>query len=265
LEGDEVSGITVFEPGDFVLIELPDGETRVFRLEKNKETMTKYGVVKHNDVIGKPQGSIIKTTAGHTIAVFKPTLFDLQLNYCERITQVIYPKDSAYIVEYAGVRSGDKVFEAGVGSGFLTMLLACRVAPGGIVYGFDINPKALEVTMQNVRLTGCEQNVVLFNHDIKNGIPVVDASAGFLDVPDPWGVLDHAWKALAPGGKLVIFVPTVNQVVRVAKSLKTSGFGLIRIVEIMNREYEVNPDAIRPISVQVVHTGYIVFARKTVI
>lgn len=260
-----MSSLMVFEPDDFVLIELPDGETRVFKLEKNKETMTKYGIIKHNDILGKPQGSLIKTTAGHSVAVFKPTLFDLQLNYCERITQVIYPKDSAYIIEYSDIRSGDRVFEAGVGSGFLTMLLACRVAPGGVVYGFDVNPKALEVTMQNVRLTGCERNVVLFNHDIKNGIPVTDASAGFLDLPDPWSVLDHAWKALVPGGKLVIFVPTVNQVVRVTKSLRAGGFGLVKVIEITHREYEVNPDAIRPVSVQVVHTGYVIFARKIII
>jgi len=257
-------GCPVFKDGDLVLVELPSGETRVFKLERGRETATKYGTVVHDDIIGKPQGTLIKTSAGHWVAVFRPTIFDLQLNYCERITQVIYPKDSAYIVEHVGLKSGDTVFEAGVGSGFLTMLLACRVSPGGVVYALDVNPRAIEVASRNVRLTGCEESVVFINQDIKAGIPVENASAGFLDLPDPWNALDQSWRALAPGGWLVIFVPTVNQLARALHSLKSGGFRSIRALEIAHREYEVNPEAVRPSPVQVAHTGYIIFARKIV-
>lgn len=255
----------VFDEGDLVLIELPDGDTRIFRLEKEKETTTKYGIIRHSDIIGKQQGSLIKTSIGHSVIAYRPSIFDLQLNYCERITQVIYPKDSSFILGYTDIRNGDKVIEAGVGSGFLTMLLACRVAPDGVVYGFDVNPRALEITKKNLELTGCEQNVVLFNHDIKDGIPIKEVTAVFLDLPDPWAVLENVWDALLPGGKLVVFIPTVNQLSKVIKYLKDKKFGLLKVVEIMHREFESNPDAIRPVSFQVVHTGYIVFARKIII
>lgn len=254
-----------FEAGDLAVLEFPDGETRVIKLMNDKETVTKYGVIRHNDVINRPYGSSVRTSAGHVVFAFKPTIFDLQMNYCERTTQVIYPKDSSFIVEYADIKSGDVVFEAGVGSGFLTMVLACRVGPGGIVYGFDVNPKALEIALKNVKLTGCEKNVVLLNHDIKSGIPVERAEAGFLDLPDPWDVLDEAWKALTPGGRLVTFVPTANQLIKLLQSLKAKGFGLIKALEIIHREYEINPNAVRPASTQIAHTGYIVFARKIVI
>lgn len=251
-----------FREGDFVLVELPDRSVRVIKVERGKRSATKYGLISHDDIIGREEGVRVKTSAGHMIPVVRPTLFDLQLGYCERVTQVVYPKDSAIMVEYAEVASGDVVFEAGVGSGFLTMLLACRVAPSGMVYGFDVNPKALDVARHNLDLVGCTRSATLINHDVRLGIPVRGAKAGFFDIPDPWNALSHAWEALVPGGRLFIFVPTVNQLVRVLKSLKEEGFGFVRVFESMHREYEVDPDALRPISVQVTHTGYIVFSRK---
>lgn len=252
-----------FRQGDLVMIELPEGNFKVFKLRTGGMTQTKYGLIRHDDVIGKLEGTVVRTSTGSQVLAFRPSIFDLQLNYCERTTQVIYPKDSSYIVEYNEIKSGDRVFEAGVGSGFLTMLLACRVAPDGVVYGFDVNPRALTITRRNLELTGCEKNVVLANHDVKTGIPLTDMDAGFLDIPDPWNVIEHAWKALAPGGKLTIFIPTINQLAKVLKSLKESKYGAIRAAELQYRELETSPDAVRPKSVQVVHTGYIVFARKT--
>lgn len=252
----------VFVPGDISLIELPDGELKVIRLERGRGSQTKYGLIKHDDIIGKPEGSTLKTSIGREVTAFRASIFDLQLYYCERATQVIYPKDSFFMIEYNEIKSGQKVFEAGVGSGFLTMLLACRVAPDGLVYGFDVSERALELSRRNVSLSGCEKNVVLVNHDVRMGIPLTDMDAGFLDISEPWNVIGHAWKALAPGGRLTVFVPTVNQLVKVLKALKSERFRNVRAIEIIHREFEVNPEAIRPKSLQVSHTGYLIFGRK---
>lgn len=42
------------------------------------------------------------------------------------------------------LRAGDTAIDATVGNGFDTLFLAKRVAPGGLVFGFDIQAQALE-------------------------------------------------------------------------------------------------------------------------
>lgn len=58
---------------------------------------------------------------------------------------------------------GDSVIDATVGNGNDTVLLATLVGKSGMVYGFDLQKKAIEKTKEKLLLTGLFNQVSLFN------------------------------------------------------------------------------------------------------
>lgn len=58
---------------------------------------------------------------------------------------------------------GDSVIDATVGNGNDTVLLAALVGKNGMVYGFDLQEKAIEKTKEKLLLTGLFNQVMLFN------------------------------------------------------------------------------------------------------
>lgn len=66
------------------------------------------------------------------------------------------------------VRSGAKVLDCTVGNGNDTLLLADLVGDEGIVYGFDIQPKALDITKEKLEKIGLVNRVILINDGHEN-------------------------------------------------------------------------------------------------
>ncbi len=66
----------------------------------------------------------------------------------------------------AVLRPGDIAIDATLGNGLDTLFLARGVGPEGIVYGFDIQPEAIEITRNNLRGAGLENRtrLVLGSH-----------------------------------------------------------------------------------------------------
>uniref|UniRef100_A0A7J3ZIU6 tRNA (Adenine-N1)-methyltransferase n=1 Tax=Fervidicoccus fontis TaxID=683846 RepID=A0A7J3ZIU6_9CREN len=249
--------------GDPVLILLPDGSRRVVVLCEGGKTETKYGIVEHDSILKAGWGSQIRTSSGMTAWILKPSIYDLQLYFARRATQVIYPKDSSFMVTLSGIRAGSRVVEIGTGSGFLTMMLACAVWPTGKVYTFDCRRESLEIAKENLKLIECASVVELYELDARTGIPVEGVDAVFVDIADPWNVLEHAYTSLRDSGSLVVFVPTVNQVIKLLRENSNKRlFGDTRVFEIALREYQPEAEALRPYTTQVAHTGYILFMRK---
>ena len=58
---------------------------------------------------------------------------------------------------------GDSFIDATVGNGNNTVLLATLVGKNGMVYGFDLQKKAIEKTKEKLLLTGLFNQVSLFN------------------------------------------------------------------------------------------------------
>ena len=68
----------------------------------------------HDDLIGLPDGSMVRLSGGKTMMALQPTLAEYTLKM-PRGAQVLYPKDIAMILMWADVYPGASVFEAGVG------------------------------------------------------------------------------------------------------------------------------------------------------
>src|SRR5487761_1932429 len=83
---------------------------------------THAGIVQHDDVIGALEGSLVRGNTERSFLVLRPTLSDVVLKM-PRGAQVIYPKDLGAILMAADIAPGQRVLEAGVGSGALSMAL----------------------------------------------------------------------------------------------------------------------------------------------
>ncbi|RLG80968.1 MAG: protein methyltransferase [Thermoprotei archaeon] len=248
--------------GDRVTVYIDSKRRFVVRVSPGGILGTDKGYVKHEDLVGKEYGDSIVTSQKCRAYLLKPLPIDYQ-HGIDRVTQIVYPKDAAFMIYLAGITPGSHVLEAGVGSGFLTISLATFIGSTGKVYGFDINQHHLEVARRNLEKAGLLDRVYLGLRDIRKGVKLVGLDAVFYDLPDPWNALKTAYNVLKNGSPILVYVPTVNQVERTVLAMRElGGFVDIHVYELLLREYEVGKDATRPRTAMIGHTGYIVFARK---
>ncbi len=221
------------------------------------------GIVKMDDFIGREWGSEIELSTGGRAYLFRPLLIDYLEKGFKRRTQVLYPKDIGLIVLLLDISPGKKVLEAGLGSGFMTSVIANLVRPDGKVVAYEIRQDFVEVALANLRRIGLDKYVEIRLKDIKLGVPEKRFfDAAILDLPDPWDVLDIVYNALKPSSPVVFFLPTISQVDKLlTKIIEHGKFKDIRCYETILREYRVMPGALRPETRMTGHTGYIVFSR----
>ncbi len=251
----------VVKEGDWVLIYFNERRSYVVKVEDGRKFHTTKGSINLGSLIGSNYGSIHETNVGEEFYVTRPTIVDM-LSVLKRFTQVIYPKDIAYIVLSSGIGPGSRVVEAGTGTGYLTSILAYYVRPSGRVYTYEVREDFYKMAVENFERIGLLPYITARRRDIREGIKESEVDAVFLDMPDPWSVAEPAYDALRHGGVITVFVPSVNQVARSLEGLKKAGFRRIEAVEIMHRNYKTVPGELRPENVGIWHTGYIVRGQK---
>jgi tRNA (adenine57-N1/adenine58-N1)-methyltransferase catalytic subunit len=252
------------QPGDLALLVGQDRKSFLVRLKAGLQFHTHRGIVAHDDLIGSPWGCQLSTHLGHTLLLLKPSTDDIVLGHLKRNTQIIYPKESGYILMKMGVKSGCRVIEAGAGSGALTLVLAQAVAPTGRVYSYERRPEMRQLAQENLGQLGLADVVTFKLRDIVEGFDERDVDALFLDVPNPWDYLTQVQTALSGGGFFGALLPTTNQVSRLIGALEERDFGLIEVEELLLRQYKAVPARLRPKDRMVAHTGYLIFARALV-
>ncbi len=232
------------------------------KIEKDKVFSTHKGNIDLNQLIGKEYGSIIKSHLGEEFIVLKPSLFDIIMYGIKRQTQIIYPKDSAFITLKLGITDGMKVLESGVGSAALTIVMANAVKPAGKIIAYEKEEKYIDQAYKNLKLANLEKYVEIKHHDLSSEILEKDFDAAFIDVREPWLYLDNIKKALKVGANIGFLVPTTNQIINLLTELHKHNFINIEVIELLERHYKPVPDRLRPTDRMVAHTGYLIFAKK---
>src|SRR5690348_12772901 len=138
-----------FHPGDRVQLTDPKGRMHTIVLEPGKGFHTHRGILAHDDLIGRPEGSVVTSSGGTAYLALRPLLADYVLSM-PRGAQVIYPKDAAQIVAMGDVFPGARVLEAGAGSGALTCSLLRAVGPTGHILSYEIRPDFADIARRNV-------------------------------------------------------------------------------------------------------------------
>lgn len=223
--------------------------------------------IAHDDLIGRPDGSMVTLSGGKQMLALRPTFGDYVLKM-PRGAQVLYPKDLALIPMWADVYPGARVFEAGTGSGALTMALLRAVGPRGMVVTYEAREDFSRTAMTNIeRYMGAVPNLIPLRRSAYEGIDLPDDRAPFdrlvLDLPEPWQVVPHAAEVLRSGGIYLSFVPTVPQVVQTVDALERAAvFGLVHTFETLLRTWSIQGRSVRPDHRMVAHSGFITVARK---
>ncbi|BAA30980.1 tRNA (adenine-N1)-methyltransferase [Pyrococcus horikoshii] len=248
--------------GDKIILVDPRGK-RYLVTATPKDFHTDLGIIKLGDVIGKNFGDSIKSHKGHVFKILKPRIVDY-LDKMKRGPQIVHPKDAALIVAYAGISPGDFIVEAGVGSGALTLFLANIVGPQGKIVSYEIREDFAKLAWENIKLAGFEDRVTIKLKNIYDGIDEENVDHIVLDLPQPERVVEHAIKALKPGGFFIAYTPCANQVMRLHDKLAEfrDTFMRPRTIEVIVFDQEVKKECMRPKTTVLAHTGYITFARK---
>jgi tRNA (adenine57-N1/adenine58-N1)-methyltransferase catalytic subunit len=247
--------------GERVLLVDPKDRRYLITLVAGATFHTHAGIVAHDDLIGRCEGRTITGSTGRSFLVLRPTLSDVVLKM-PRGAQVIYPKDLGAILIAADLGPGQRVLEAGVGSGALSMT---ALRAGASVVGYELREDFAARARANVEATlGPDAPYRVEIRDVTQGIDERDLDRVLLDMPEPHKVVAAAGAALRPGGILLAYLPTINQTALLRQALAEAGapFGLAETQEIMRRTWHVEARSVRPDHRMVGHTGFLTTARR---
>ena len=219
---------------------------------------TQFGMISKKD-LKKKDGSLLKTNTGKEFYIFSAGFAD-KYNKLKREAQIITKKDIGLIITNTGIGKNSKVLDAGAGSGALSCELAniCKE-----VIAYDNRDNAIKTVKHNIELLGLK-NLKIKKKDIYQGISDKNFDLIMLDLPEPWRVLEHCFKALKHGGFLVCYLPSITQVTQLIDSLnKNDNFVYGKTVELIEREWKIDGKKIaRPESQMLGHTGFLIFSRR---
>ncbi|MEM2351159.1 MAG: tRNA (adenine-N1)-methyltransferase [Thermoproteota archaeon] len=250
----------MFEEGDDVLLLSSKGKRRVVKIQGDR-IHTHRGYLITRDIIGRPPGVIVKTHVGEEMLALRPFTVDY-IPKLTRRTQVMYPKDIGYMILSLGICSGSRVLEAGTGSGAATMVVASVVKPSGRVFSCDVNEESIRIARKNLERVGLMDYVELIHGDIKNILLDGLFDAAIMDIPDPWDALSKVTELLKPSARICVVVPTMNQLEKVYLAMLESRVAHLETVEIMLRRIRPLEGRVRPESIMIGHTAYLMFGAK---
>jgi tRNA (adenine57-N1/adenine58-N1)-methyltransferase len=254
-----------FRPGDRVQLTDPKGRHYTLTLETGGQYHTHRGGLAHDDLIGKPEGSVVISPVGTPYLALRPRLADYVLSM-PRGAQVIYPKDAAQILMWGDVFPGARVLEAGAGSGALTCSLLQAVGPQGRVVSYEIRADHAEHAERNVRqfFGDSPPNWTLKVADLHTHDGEAEpVDRAVLDMLAPWEHLETVAKAVIPGGVLVGYVATTTQLSRLVEDLRVQQcWTEPQAWECLVRPWHVVGLAVRPDHRMQGHTAFLVTARR---
>ena len=233
----------------------------IIPLQAGAKFETHRGILQHDDLIGKPWGTQVFSHINAPFYLLQPSLADL-LNELPRTTQILYPKDIGFILVTTGVGPGQKVMEAGTGSGSMTTALAYAVGSEGRVVTYEVKPDVQNLARKNLTRFGLESRVDFKLGNVQEGFDETDADFFFLDLPNPYDYTTQVRNALKPGGFLCCLIPTFNQVEKTLYSLYRDKYAFVEVCEVFLRYFQPIPNKLRPTDRMVAHTGFLVFARR---
>jgi tRNA A58 N-methylase Trm61 len=172
---------------------------------------------------------------------------------------ITLPNDAGCIIAYTGLGKDSRVIELGSGSGYMTVQMALIAKE---VVSYEKRNEFQELAQSNIERAGLD-NVEFKSRDVLEGIDEDDGSWDlvFCDIAEADQIVGPAHKALKRNGYLAAHCLHAEQ----AKALHLAAeavFSEVFTIESIVREYEAREYGFRPKHFGLLHTAYLVFARK---
>jgi tRNA (adenine57-N1/adenine58-N1)-methyltransferase len=235
-------------------------DDREYLLEAGETLETDLGVL---EVPDDPEpGEVVATHLDEEFTVRAlrgPDLF----NHFERTGAPMLPRDVGLVMGHTGVSGGDRVLDAGTGTGVLSAYMG---RAGAAVTTYEIDPEFAEVARSNMALAGVADTV-----EVRSGDVVADldslAEESFdvltLDTADADVIVERVPDLLRKGGYVAVYSPFVEQTREVNHAAREAGLAEIETLETIQREMDFDDRGSRPSTAGVGHTGYLTFARRS--
>lgn len=246
-----------------VIIKYENGNKILAVLKEGQSLNTHYGTVNYDDVTKLPIE--MTTSTKELISIYEPTYSEFVL-HMKRGAQIIYPKDVASILLEGNIWQGSKVLEFGSGSGALTLALSLTIGDKGYLYSIDRNKDNQRRAIKTIEryMTSkydFSKNVIFVNKDIDDLKPEdipEDLTHIITDVPEPWKILDRI--KINKSIRWISYLPNITQVQSMNEKLVKFGLDNITTKEIIEREWKVDGNVVRPVQNITGHTGFLIFA-----
>lgn len=170
---------------------------------------------------------------------------------------VTLPKDAGLVIAYSGIGKDSKVVELGTGTGFMTVQLA-NIAKKVITY--EKRKEFAELAAANIKKAGLK-NVEIKEQDVLEGFDEKDADLVFCDIAEAEKTVENAHAALKKDGCFAAHCLNIEQAKKLVLELKKH-FKDVFMTECITREYEIRDFGTRPKHFGLMHSAYLVFARK---
>lgn len=250
--------------GERITLTDPKGRRHSVVLRESGEFHTTRGAIPHDELIGGPEGSVVRSAGGVSYLAFRPVLEEVVVSM-PRGAAVIYPKDAAHILMQTDIFPGARVLEAGVGSGGLALALLRAIGPTGRLYSYERRDDFAEIAKANVETFygGPMPNWEIRVGDLVDARGPEEVDRAILDMLAPWECIDTVAEVLVPGGFLCCYVATTTQLGRTLDTIRANtGFTEPTAREYSSREWHAEGLAIRPGHGTSGHTGFLIFARR---
>lgn len=172
---------------------------------------------------------------------------------------VTLPKDAGMVIAYSGIGRESRVLELGTGSGFMTLQLA-NIAKEVITYEKREEFAALAET--NIKKSGFT-NIILKRRDVFEGIGenINHFDLVFCDIAEAEKIISRVHELLKKNGFFAAHCLNIEQAKVLVLEAKKH-FMEVFMLENIVREYEVRDFGVRPQHFGLMHSAYLVFARK---
>ncbi|WP_049926431.1 methyltransferase domain-containing protein [Halopiger goleimassiliensis] len=232
---------------------------REFLVQPGEEMGTDLGVLEVPADVDP--GDTIETHLGEAFTVRRlrgPDLF----HHFERTGAPMVPRDVGLVIGETGVAQGDRVLDAGTGTG---VLAASMARAGASVVTYERDPEFADVARENMRLGGVTDRVDVRTGDLTEEVTDLEPSSFdvlTLDTGDAADVVGHAPDLLVEGGFVAVYSPFIESTRDVVEAAREADLADVRTRETIQREMQFDDRGSRPSTAPVGHTGYLTVARN---
>jgi len=236
-------------------------ENREYLLAPGETLETDLGVLEVPENVAP--GEEIETHLGESFvcrALRGPDLFE----HFERTGAPMMPRDVGLVLGHTGAADGDRVLDAGTGTGVLAAYLG---RAGCHVDTFEQKAAFATVARENMRLAGVEAVVEVHTGDVSadetlDSLSDTSYDVLTLDTGDAPSVVERAPDLLVAGGSLAVYSPFVEHTRAVVEAAEAAGLASVETFETIQRRMDFDERGSRPATAGVGHTGYLTFARR---
>jgi tRNA (adenine57-N1/adenine58-N1)-methyltransferase len=233
-------------------------ENREYLLQPGETLETDLGVLEVPE--DAEPGDTVATHLDERFVVRRLRGPDLFAHF-ERTGAPMLPRDVGLIIGLTGASSGDRVLDAGTGTGVLAAHLA---RAGAQVTTYEQDPEFADVARENMALGGVADRVDVRTGDVTDDL---DGLAGSpfdvltLDTADAPAVVERADDLLVPGGFVAVYAPFVEGSRAASEAAEAAGLVDVTTHETIQREFQFGERGSRPDTGPVGHTGFLTVAR----